>query len=161
MTKVFVDLSTAGMKVAYAIEQTASLKPEKFINIPNPKSIPDMNPEPSNLDTTSLNATEWKTYIQGLKDIGSSLGITFGASQGFIDMWNDDIAEAAKTALASGKRCWLEFYHPSLDKAFYFTCEPSKLGFSGAEVDSVWDVTANVTPTGEIGWDTAIAPSDE
>ena len=42
-----VDLSTAGIKVGYAIEETAGQKPTKFTNIPNPKSIPDTNPEPS------------------------------------------------------------------------------------------------------------------
>lgn len=159
MAKTFIDLSTAGMKVAYAIENS-NTKPSAFINIPNPKSIPDLNPEPSTLETTSLNATEWKTYIQGLKDVGGSLGITFGMSQGFLDMWNDDIVAASETAKASGKRTWFEFYHPSLDKAFYFTAEPSSLGMPSADVDSVFDVTANVTPTGEIGWATAIAPTE-
>lgn len=39
-----IDLSTAGIKVAYAIEETAGTKPTAFTNIPNPKSIPDTNP---------------------------------------------------------------------------------------------------------------------
>lgn len=160
MAKTFIDLSTAGMKVAYAIETVAGTKPSAFTNIPNPKSIPDLNPEPSTLETTSLNATEWKTYIQGLKDVGGAVGITFGMSQGFLDMWNDDIVDASKAVKADGKRLWMEFYHPSLDKAFYFTGEASELGMSSADVDSVFDVTANVTPTGEIGWATAIAPTE-
>ena len=77
-----VDLSTAGIKVGYAIEETAGQKPTKFTNIPNPKSIPDTNPEPSTYDVTSLNDTTWKRYIQGLKDIGGALAITFGMSSG-------------------------------------------------------------------------------
>ena len=36
-----IDLSTAGIKVAYAIEETAGTKPTAFTNIPNPKSIPN------------------------------------------------------------------------------------------------------------------------
>ena len=84
-----VDLSTAGIKVGYGIEETAGTKPTKFINIPNPKSIPDTNPEPSTYDVTSLNDTTWKRYIQGLKDIGGALAITFGMSQVFLDSWDD------------------------------------------------------------------------
>ena len=67
-----IDLSTAGIKVAYAIEETAGTKPTAFTNIPNPKSIPNTNPEPSTYDSTSLNATEWKTYVEGLKDMGGA-----------------------------------------------------------------------------------------
>lgn len=156
-----LDLSTAGMKVAYGIETEAGTKPAEFVNIPNPKSIPDFNPETNALQSTSLNATEWHTYISGLKDMGGALGITFGMSQVFVDMWNDEIYAAYETAKATNKRMWLEFYHPGLTKGFFFTAEPSKLGFPAADVDAVWDGTANVTPTGEIGWAEAIAPVDE
>lgn len=148
-----LDLSTAGMAVGYAISEDGA-KPESFINIPNPKSIPDFNPEPSTLDTTSLNATEWKTSINGLKDVGGALGITFGMNQDFVTLWNDSIVEGSK-----GKTLWIEFYHPQLTDGFFFTAEPAPLGFSSASVDSVWDATANVTPTGNIGWSTAVKPT--
>jgi len=55
-----IDLSTAGIRVGYAVETTAGTKPTAFTNLANPKSIPDMNPEPNTLDVTSLNDTEWK-----------------------------------------------------------------------------------------------------
>lgn len=154
-----VDLSTAGIKVGYGIEETAGTKPTKFINIPNPKSIPDTNPEPSTYDVTSLNDTTWKRYIQGLKDIGGALAITFGMSQVFLDSW-DDICTKYEEGIATGKRMWMEFYHPKLDKAFFFTCEPDCLGFPAAEVDGAWDGNVNVTPTGEIGWAEAVEPTD-
>lgn len=154
-----IDLSTAGIKVAYAIEQTAGTKPTAFTNIPNPKSIPDTNPEPSTYDSTSLNATEWKTYIEGLKDMGGALAITFGMSQVFLDMW-EKLCDDVETAAASNKRMWMEFWHPKLTKSFFFTCEPTRLGFPSADVDSIWDADANVTPTGEIGWAEAIVPTD-
>ena len=140
-----IDLSTAGIKVAYAIEQTAGTKPTAFTNIPNPKSIPDTNPEPS--------------YIEGLKDMGGALAITFGMSQVFLDMW-EKLCDDVEMAAASNKRMWMEFWHPKLTKSFFFTCEPTRLGFPSADVDSIWDADANVTPTGEIGWAEAIAPTD-
>lgn len=63
-----IELSTAGIKVLYGVEGTANTKPSSFTNIPGPKSIPEINPEPNQLQTTSLNATDFHTYIDGLKD---------------------------------------------------------------------------------------------
>lgn len=157
--KMAVDLSTAGIKVGYAFEATANTKPSAFINIPNPKSIPDFNPEPSTYDVTSLNDTEYKRYIQGLKDVGGALGLSFGMSETFQELW-ETICTTFETNKAGGKRMWLEFYHPSLTKGFFFTCEPTSMGWSQTDVDSVWDVTVSVTPTGEIGWETAVSPTE-
>jgi len=154
-----IQLSTAGIHVLYGVETIAGTKPTSFTDIPGVKSIPDLNPEPSTYDTTDLNAEEWKTYIQGLKDVGGALGLVFGMSQSFLTLWNDTIVGAAETAKATGNACWFEFYHPKLTEGFFFTCEPVKAGFSAAGVDQAWDATVNVVPTGNIGWDTAVAPS--
>lgn len=156
-----IDISTAGIRFGYAIESSVGVKPSAFVNFANPKSIPDLSPEPNGLDTSSLNieAGGYKTYIEGLKDIGGSIGIGFGMSQLLLDTWNN-MCEASKTAEAQNKRTWFVFYHPALDKSFFMTGQPSKLGFPEAEVDTVWDATAYVMPTGELGWDSAINPTD-
>ena len=86
---VAIDLSTAGIRVGYAFEASSGTKPSSFTNLPNPKSIPDMNPEPNALDITSLNDTEWKRYMEGLKDMGGALGLTFGMSQEFFTLWEN------------------------------------------------------------------------
>ena len=71
---VAIDLSTAGIRIGYAYEATSGTRPTSgYTNLPNPKSIPDMNPQPNALDITSLNDTEWKRYMEGLKDMGGSL----------------------------------------------------------------------------------------
>lgn len=154
-----VDLSTAGIRVGYAHETNAGTKPSSFTSLPNPKSIPDMNPEPNALDITSLNDTEWKRYMEGLKDMGGALGITFGMSQTLYTTWQT-MCETAESNKASGKRVWFVFYVPGLSDSFFMTVDPSKMGMPAAEVDSVLDVTVNVLPTGEIGWATAINPTD-
>lgn len=158
MGKNFIDLSTAGIKVGYGIEGTAGQKPSKFIDMPNPKSIPDFNPETATYDVTSLNDTVWKRYIDGLKDPGGAIAITFGMSDGFREMWNG-ICTEYESAKTSGKRMWMEFFHPGLTEAFFFTCTPSSLGWSATDVDSAWDTTVSVTPTGEIGWAEPIKPT--
>lgn len=154
-----IDLSTAGIRVGYAHEATAGTKPSAFINLPNPKSIPDMNPSPNALDITSLNDTEWKRYMEGLKDLGGALGITFGMSQELYTTWQT-MCDTDDTNKASGKRTWFVFYIPGVDDSFFMTVDPARMGFPSADVDEVLDVTVNVLPTGEIGWDTAINPTD-
>ncbi len=153
-----IDLSTAGILLGYGAETTAGTKPTAFTKVSSVKSLPDFNPEPSTLETTTLEATEWKTYIDGLKDPGGALGIGVNMTEAFKTEW-DGIYSAYKTAAETGKKMWWEFYVPGLTDGFFFTGNPSPLGFAGAEVDSVLENTAYVTPNGNIGWDTAIKPT--
>ena len=155
-----IDLSTAGIRVGYAYETVAGTKPSSFINLPNPKSIPDMNPEPNALDVTSLNDTEWKRYIPGLKDLGGALGITFGQSQEFYTLWKNLCTNSASSR-AEGKATWFVFYVPGLTDSFFMTADPVMFGMPEAEVDSVLDVTVNIVPTGKVQWATAINPTDQ
>ena len=152
------DLSTAGIQFAYGVEATAGTKPSAFTNIPGVKAIPEMNPEPSTLETTSLNATVWKTYIAGLKDTGGALGLTFNDNDEFQTAW-ETFKSAFDTAKASNLATWVEFYIPGKTKAFYMTVDVSDIGFGGAEVDSVLENTGYIVPNGNIGWETAIVPS--
>ena len=154
-----IDLSTAGIRIGFATESTAGTKPSAFTNLKNPKSIPDMNPEPNTLDVTSLNDTEWKRYIPGLKDIGGSIGITFGVSDSFHTTWKT-LCSTAATAKAQGKATWFVFYIPGFTESFFMTAEPVMYGMPAAEVDSVLDVTVNIVPTGNFGWATAVNPTD-
>ena len=155
-----IDLSTAGIKLGYAKETTAGTKPTTFTRIKGAKSLPDFNPEPSTLETTTLDAEEWKTYIDGLKDPGGALSITFNLTKDFQTAWTA-VCTAYEGGKADGKACWWEFYIPGLENGFFFTGNPSELGFGGAEVDSVLEITAYVTPTGNIGWATAVEPTAE
>ena len=154
-----IDLSTAGIRVGYAVETTAGTKPTAFTNLANPKSIPDMNPEPNTLDVTSLNDTEWKRYIPGLKDVGGAIGITFGASDAFHTTWKT-LCESAATAKATGKSVWFVFYIPGYTESFFMTADPVMYGMPAAEVDAVLDVTVNIVPTGNFGWSTSVNPTD-
>lgn len=153
-----IELSTAGILLGYGVETTAGTKPDAFVHIPGAKSLPDMNPQPSTLETTPLDATEWKTYIDGLRDLGGALSITFNLTEEFMTKWAT-LMTAYETAKASGKAVWWEFYIPGLTKSFVFTGNPSELGFGGASVDSVLEISVYVTPTGNIGWETAIEPA--
>ena len=157
---VAIDLSTAGIRVGWATESSSGTRPTTgYTNLPNPKSIPDMNPTPNALDITSLNDTEWKRYMEGLKDMGGALEITFGMSQAFFDLW-ETICDTDDANKATSKRTWFVFYVPGLTKSFFVPVDPARVGMPAAEVDSVFDVTVNVLPIGAPVWETAVNPTD-
>lgn len=146
-----IELSTAGILLGYAKGDDADTVPSAFTQIPGAKSLPDLNPEPSTLETTPLDATEWKTYIDGLKDVGGALSINFNQTEQHIADWEKLMADY-KVAKAAGLKVWWGFWIPGLTKSFCFTGNPSDMGFGGAEVDSVLEIANYVTPTGNIGW---------
>lgn len=152
-----LELNTAGVTVGYAIESTAGTRPTaSYTKIPNIKSIPNLNPEPSSIEVTDLSDTEWKRYIPGLKDPGGSLAFMANNTNAFQDAWND-LVEAAETAKASpegAKATWFEIKIPGLSKAFYFAGMPAPLGLSGIEVDSVLEIEGYISPNQIAGWQT-------
>lgn len=149
-----IDLSTAGVTVQYAAETTAGTKPTTgYTKIPGIKAIPDLNPEPSGLDTTTLEAEEWKTYIQGLKDPGGAIQFTANNTEEFQTAWTT-LVEAYKTAIAADKEIWFAVIIPGLTKSFYFSGKPSDLGLSAIEVDAVLEIQPYITPHKIGGWST-------
>ncbi len=156
-----IDLSTAGIRLGIAYEATSGVRPTtNYTNIPGPKSIPAMDDAPSLLDSTSLNAEKYKTYIQGLRDLGGGdIAITFNYTQAFCDTW-DAMYETNEANKATNKRAWLEFYIPGISDAFYMPVDIVPRGNPGAEVDSVLETTGHFVPIGEPDFYTAVKPVD-
>lgn len=146
-------LSTAGVTLNYAVEATAGTRPtEGYTKVPGIKSIPELNPEPESLETTTLEETEYKTYIPGLKDLGGSLSFTANLSDLTMDAW-DAAVTAYETASASGKGMWFCIIIPGMDDALYFTGQPSPMGLPGIEVSATLETTVYITPTGAPIWE--------
>lgn len=115
--------------------------------------MPDFNPSPSTLEVTDLSDTIWKRYIDGLKDPGGALGFTANFTAAFKTAW-EAMYSASQTARESDKATWFEISIPNMD-SFYFAGRPSSLGFGGASVDAVAEVTAYITPNQVAGFATA------
>lgn len=148
-----LELSTAGIKVKYCMEATASTRPTTgYTVIHGVKSIPEFNPEPSTLEVTDLSDTEWKRYIPGLRDPGGAIGLTVNDFETFRTDWNAMLT--SYKALTDGKGMWIEYAIPGMDSLF-FRAIPSELGFNGAEVDSVLENVAYLTPNSAPVWETA------
>ena len=77
-----INLSTAGIKLKYAVETTKGTRPTSgYTALTGAKSTPSLNPSPDTLETTTLDELEYKTYIDGLKDLGGALEFTFNLTQ--------------------------------------------------------------------------------
>ena len=153
-----IDLSTAGITLQYAAEATSGTRPTTgYTAIPGLKAIPDINPEPSSLETTTLDALIWRTYIPGLKDPGGALQFTANNTAQFQTDW-DTLVSAYETAAEGDKALWFAVVVPGLTNAFYFAGIPSELGLSAIEVDAVLEINPYITPTDIAGW--AAAPTE-
>lgn len=149
-----IRLSTAGIAVKYAVEETAGQMPTSasaFKVIPEIKEIPEINPEPATLETTTLAETEYKTYIDGLKDLGGALSFLANLTEDFKKAW-EELVTAYETAKAASKNTWFMIDIPGITEAVYFTGNPSNLGVPGAGVDAVLEINAYITPTNAPTW---------
>ena len=150
-----INLSTAGIKLLYAVETNAGTRPTSgYTRIRGIKSTPSLNPAPDTLETTTLDETEYKTYIDGLKDLGGALTFTANFTQELYDLYNgaDGIMKEWETARAEGKAMYLCIDIKGLDNSCYLSVIPSKLGIPAASVNSVMEVSLYFTPAGEPEW---------
>lgn len=142
-----IALSTAGVTVGYAVETVKGTRPVSgYKLIPDIKEVPEMNPEPETLETTTLAETEYKTYIEGLKDLGGALAFNANYTTEVETKWGE-LVEAYKTAINSGLATWFEIKHPKLDKSVFFTGQPSAMGLPAMSVNSVMETSLYITPT--------------
>lgn len=149
-----IALSTAGVTIGYAVESTTGTKPTTgYINIPDIKEVPEMNPEPETLESTTLAETEFKTYIEGLKDLGGALSFLANYTTELESVWEELVTEY-KTAKAAGKSVWFQVKHPGLTKAVYFTGQPSAMGLPAMSVNSILETNLYITPTNAPTWAT-------
>lgn len=143
-------VSTAGMLVKYAAEQTAGQRPTaNYTTIPGVKAIPAIFNDPNMLQSTPLSATKNHTYIEGLNDSGGSIQLTVNDYEEFRTAWTACVA--AYDALADGLTMWFEIAYQEgseLD-SFYFPAQPLALGFGGADVDAVLENNLNLAPQGD------------
>lgn len=145
-------VSTAGMSLQYAVEETAGVKPTTgWKIIPEIKETPDLSVQVNAIQSTTLLEVEYHTYVAGLKDLGGSLQFTANLTDDFID-FVDEMVDEYKTAAAAGKSMWFVIVHPKLEHAVYFEGEPSPLGLGGATVDAVLETALYITPTSAPEW---------
>jgi len=151
-------LTSAGIKISYSVETAAGTRPttaSAYTPIAGLKEIPDMNPQPDALETTTFDDTVYKTYTQGLKDLGGTLGFNFNLTSAFVTAWESLISAYTTGATTTTPLAtWFCIEIPNISKALYFTGEPAPLGLSGTSVNSVLEITAYIVPSNQPVWAT-------
>ena len=143
-----INLSTIGVQLHYCAETTAGERPTTgYTRIYGIKSTPSLNPAPDTIETTTLDELEYKTYVDGLKDLGGALEFTFNLTEELITKW-DALMTAYETAKTGNKAIWFAIVIPGLTEAFYFPGDPSSMGLPETAVNSVLEITNYITPTG-------------
>lgn len=143
-----INLSTIGVQLHYCAETTAGERPTTgYTRIYGIKSTPSLNPAPDTIETTTLDELEFKTYLDGLKDLGGALEFTFNLTEELITKW-DALMTAYETAKADNKAIWFAIVIPGLTQAFYFPGNPSSMGLPETAVNSVLEITNYISPTG-------------
>lgn len=137
------EISSAGITIGYAVETTAGTMPSAFTDIPDITSLPALDSTPEGLDCTPLSETNYIRYTPGLADPGNDFAITANDTPAFRTAWN--AAVTAADALTDGKSMWFEIAIPNRPK-FHLSGVPAPLGWNGAEVNSVQQLTAHITP---------------
>lgn len=151
-----IALSTAGVKLGYAVETEAGTRPETgYTHIPDIKEIPDFNPEPETHEATDLEETEYKFYVAGLKDVGGALGFLANFTEKLQTEW-EGIVTAYDAAVTAGKRMWFQISHPKLPKAVFFTGEPASMGLPSMSVNGILETSVYITPTSSPKWETKV-----
>lgn len=139
-------LSTAGMTLQYCVETSAGQRPTTgYTKIPEVKSMPSFNPSPNTIDSTTLEETEYTTYVEGLKDLGGALEYGANLTEDLIDAW-EALMTAYDDAIGEGKQVWFAVVHPQLADATYFVGTPAPLGLNEASVGSMLETTLYITP---------------
>lgn len=149
-----IDLSTAGVTLNYCVETTAGTMPTSgYTKVSGVKSIPDMNVAPDTLESTTLEATRYKTYVEGLRDLGGSLAFGANLTEQLMTDW-ETLVSAYETGIASNKRTWFAIVVPGLSDALFFCGKPAELGMPAMEVNAVLETQLYITPSTEPEWDT-------
>ena len=143
--------STAGMRLYYVVETTAGTRPSTGLTkIPEVKSIPSFNPRPDTIESTTLEETEFKTYVEGLKDLGGALEFGANLTEDLITAW--DTCNSAHDALTGGKAMWFYIVHDGLSKSVAFMGDPAPIGLNESAVNSMLETTLYITPNSAPEW---------
>lgn len=143
------EMSTAGIKVYYSVAAAQPALNAITTEIPDITSLPAMDSAPEGLECTPLSSTVWKKYVDGLKDPGNDFAMVANDTAAFRTAWST-LKTAYETDKAT-KIAWFKIDIPNRDK-FVFSGIPGDLGFNGAEVNSVAQLTGHITPNTVVGW---------
>lgn len=114
-------ISSLGVKLGYAPEITAGVRPETFIWLERANTIGGIAMETEQIDASALE-DEISRYIAGRQDTGGTWSVTFNLTDEVIGQLEKMIA--TYRGLDGGRKVWFEIWSPYLSKGFYIVAQP-------------------------------------
>ena len=140
--------STAGMRLYYAVG--SSMPTSGLTKIPEVKSIPSFNPSPETIQSTTLEETEYHTYVEGLKDLGGALEFGANLTEDLISVWGS--CNSVHDSMGTSEAMWFYIIHDGLSQAVAFEGDPSPLGLNEASVGGMLETSLYITPNTAPEW---------
>lgn len=153
-----MDLTTIGVKLGYAIEETKGTKPTAFKWLKRCKSIAGIELATDKIDLTALE-DRIKQYAEGVADTGGDWALTFGLNDDVVTTLTTLRAESVE-AKNAGKATWFNVWFPGLFKSFYIIAEPGMIPMPEIGVASAAEININCTINEYKGLETAIEPGE-
>ena len=144
-----LEFNTIGVKIGYAIGTGSTRPTSGYTNIPDIKTVPSVELNPSKLEVTNL-VDKYKRYISGVLDAGDDIALTANLTASLKTVWAS-LVSAAASAWASGNSTWFEISIPSFD-SFYLAGIPTEMGFNEMGVDAVAEASLHIIPNQVAGW---------
>lgn len=145
-----LEFNTIGVKLGYCVEATAGSRPTSgYTNIPDIKTVPSIELNPSKLEVTNL-VDKYRRYIAGVLDDGDDIALTANLTASLKSAWAT-LVSAAASAWASGKSTWFEVSIPNFD-SFYLAGIPTEMGINEMGVDAVAEASLHIIPNKIGGW---------
>lgn len=147
-----IPITSIGVKISYAFETTAGTRPTTgYTLIPGIREIEGIDATPDAIETTSLDNSEYKTYVPGLKDLGGTRTFTANFTQELVTLWTG-VMTNWETAKSSGKAMYICIEIPDITNSCYISVVPSPLGLPDISTNSLLDAKIYITPAGEPIW---------
>lgn len=154
------EVSTAGIKISYCVEQTAGVRPtsgyqEKesgaTLNIAEyVTGISGLTADFEQYDVTPLAETERHRFVKGLQGNDGNLSLSCNINPTSRNDWG--LIVSAYEALTGGKGMWFAFTLPGDTQSAYFRCIPCPMGFPDVESASAVQGAVQLIENQYAGW---------
>lgn len=112
------DLTTLGITIGYAIEETAGTRPTTgYKQLERCSAIGGISLETEQIDVSALE-DYISQYAAGRQDTGGSWPLTFNLNPDVVSAL-ETLFSSSKTAKEAGKATWFEVIIPGLEKGFF------------------------------------------
>ena len=154
------EISTADIKIKYAVETSANVRPtsgyaEKTAGgtlkmAEYVTGISGLSADFDSYDVTPLAETRRHRFVRGLQSNDGTISMSCNINPTSRDDWNAIVAEYQ--ALTGGKGMWFEFNLPGDTQSVFYRCEPCEMGFPDVEVAQAGQGAVQLIENQYSGW---------